>query len=440
MSDQQLIFQPNCQLSEEGQNQSQSQSQIEDNIPLRLVFLGNVDSGKTTLVSVLSNQDLDNGKGSARLKVFKHPHERECGRTSAIAIESGQIHQRKTMLIDLCGHERYLKTTLFGLNLVNPDYCLLIVGANMGISKMTLEHVTSALSLGYQIVICITKIDISPDHITNSTINALSKTIQKYDKRVMLLNQYKIANLTDQQIADFAKSYVPIIKISNVKGTGLEKLRTFLSRLPRVRQFDDQSQVEFSVDGHFHLKGIGHVLSGTICQGKIEIGDSLSLGTNRNNGFSAIEIKSIYHDDTPVKRLTAGHHCTIGVKDCQKKKSGQKLTIRRGMVAIDPQLSLKCKSREFTADIYILHHQTTISDRKSREGRGYQAIIHCNGIRQSAEIRKIHNEDGYIRSGDRAKVDFRFLYHDEYINPGSKFIFREGSSRGIGKVIGITIS
>lgn len=42
--------------------------------------------------------------------------------------------------LDLCGHEKYLKTTMFGLVGLMPDYAVIIVGANMGVSKMTREH------------------------------------------------------------------------------------------------------------------------------------------------------------------------------------------------------------------------------------------------------------------------------------------------------------
>ncbi len=419
----------------------QPSDQIEKNIPLRLVFLGNVDSGKTTLVSVLSKQKLDNGKGSARINIFKHPHEKNSGRTSAIAMEFCKVNNRKSILIDLCGHERYLKTTLFGLNLVNPDYCVIVVGANMGISKMTLEHITMALSLGYKLMICVTKIDISPEHITKATIEALQKTVEKYGKQLCPLNMFRVATMDTDLINSFTDNIIPLIKISNVKGTGIGKLKTLIKRLPAIRKYNNQSEVEFIVDDYFQLKGIGLVLSGTVSRGTLSVGDSLELGTNKNNGFTSIDIKSIYLDDQPVKTLTAGHHCTIGIKETNKKKSSQKINIRRGMVAVDPKLSTSRKGRVFTANIYILHHQTTISDSRDKvnkqDGHGYQAIIHCNGIRQSAEIIKIHNDTGYIRCGDRVKADFRFLYHDEYITPHSKFIFREGTSRGIGKITDI---
>lgn len=41
---------------------------------------------------------------------------------------------------DLCGHQKYLKTTLFGLTATSPDYVLLIIGANNGLIGMSKEH------------------------------------------------------------------------------------------------------------------------------------------------------------------------------------------------------------------------------------------------------------------------------------------------------------
>ncbi len=39
--------------------------------------------------------------------------------------------------IDLAGHEKYLKTTVFGLTGHAPQFAMLMVGANMGVIGMT---------------------------------------------------------------------------------------------------------------------------------------------------------------------------------------------------------------------------------------------------------------------------------------------------------------
>ena len=51
---------------------------------IRIAVIGNVDSGKSTLVGVLTKGELDDGRGAARAKVFNYNHEVENGRTSSI--------------------------------------------------------------------------------------------------------------------------------------------------------------------------------------------------------------------------------------------------------------------------------------------------------------------------------------------------------------------
>ena len=79
---------------------------------IRIGVLGNVDSGKTTLISVLKYGELDNGRGSARSKVFKHPHEKETGRTSSISHTYLNMEKKYISFVDMAGHQKYLKTTM----------------------------------------------------------------------------------------------------------------------------------------------------------------------------------------------------------------------------------------------------------------------------------------------------------------------------------------
>ena len=48
-------------------------------IDMRIAICGNVDSGKSTFVGVLTKGVLDNGRGSVRQKVFRHKHEMDTG-------------------------------------------------------------------------------------------------------------------------------------------------------------------------------------------------------------------------------------------------------------------------------------------------------------------------------------------------------------------------
>lgn len=57
----------------------------QNNIEIRVAVLGNADAGKSTLLGVLTQGRLDNGKGRARLNMFRHLHEIQSGRTSSIS-------------------------------------------------------------------------------------------------------------------------------------------------------------------------------------------------------------------------------------------------------------------------------------------------------------------------------------------------------------------
>ena len=62
--------------------QENMQSRREDDV--RGAVIGNVDSGKSTVVGVLTKSIMDDGRGSARKQVFNFSHEAANGRTSSI--------------------------------------------------------------------------------------------------------------------------------------------------------------------------------------------------------------------------------------------------------------------------------------------------------------------------------------------------------------------
>ena len=100
---------------------------------------------------------------------MKHKHEKDTGRTSSVSHYYIRNTETDTnySFVDLAGHEKYLKTTAYGLNGCCLDYVFLLVGANMGVLRMTKEHLGLAVSLKIPIVIIITKIDICPYQYLN---------------------------------------------------------------------------------------------------------------------------------------------------------------------------------------------------------------------------------------------------------------------------------
>jgi GTPase len=86
---------------------------------------------------------------------------------------------------------------------------------------------------------------------------------------------------------------------------------------------------------------------------------------------------------------------------------------------------------EFQATVRILQNHSTISKR-------YTPIIQCVGITQPANILRMDKE--YLRSYDESTIHFKFIYRPEYIEDGALFVFREGLTKGVGKIKSITIN
>lgn len=61
--------------------------------------------------------------------------------------------------VDLAGHEKYLKTTVFGLTGHLPDFCLIVVGSNAGVIGMAKEHLGLALALNLPVMCVVTKVN-----------------------------------------------------------------------------------------------------------------------------------------------------------------------------------------------------------------------------------------------------------------------------------------
>ena len=91
-----------------------------------IAILGNANSGKSTLIGILTNpllkdyaippEILDNGNGKSRHRVLQLKHEKDSGRTSSISYNYMTREQSKIItFVDLAGHESYLKTTISGI-------------------------------------------------------------------------------------------------------------------------------------------------------------------------------------------------------------------------------------------------------------------------------------------------------------------------------------
>lgn len=419
-------------------------------IDIRVAVCGNVDAGKSTFIGVLTKGQLDNGRGLARVNVFNHRHEVECGRTSSVSqqilgfsasgecvnynteihnLTWGDIIERSYKVIsfiDLAGHEKYLKTTVGGMTGNMPDYCFLMVGANMGVTRMTKEHLGLALALKIPVIIVVTKVDMCPENVLKQTLSDIQAILKMRGVRKMSMMVKTDADLMQSVKAVQQDRVVPIFLVSNVTGENLDMVRKFLNIVPPRIEWSllrDKSP-EVLIDQTYFVTGVGTVVGGTVMAGKIGANTTMLLGPDGNGAFVPVQIKSVHSKRVPVKQVSAGMSAGFALKKIKRS------TLRKGMVLVAAD-SKPEPSIYFEADVIILYHSTTIHT-------NYQPVIQCLTIRQSAKIVHINDKD-VMRTGDRARVLFKFLYRPEYLKEGMRVIFREGRCKGLGVITRVAI-
>ncbi|ETV71453.1 hypothetical protein, variant [Aphanomyces astaci] len=358
------------------------------------------------------------------------------------------------------GHERYLKTTVFGLTGMQPDIVVVVVGANMGVKKMTLEHLGITMSLEIPVVIALTKIDIAPKPVARDTLQTIRKCLRQYGKMGMLVKSLDEAVNAAKGLP--SNRLTPILPLSNVTGDGLDNLRHLLhcvdveALVRSAQSFSNQDNdhtnlgtlsdkslsawtpphglsVEMPIDDTYQVPGAGFVIAGTIVTGTIKTNDVVKIGPDHNGHFHKVVVRSIESMYIPLKEVVTGQTTALGIRSLNKKQVLNRGNFRKGMVLVNLATDEKpFVSRRFEAKVMILHHQTTITV-------GYQPMVNCRTIRQTAAITAIlgtdeNVEQRTIRTGDRAVIEFTFLHYAEFVKPGMRFVFRDGQAKGIGQV------
>ncbi|XP_077428150.1 GTP-binding protein 2-like isoform X3 [Vanacampus margaritifer] len=309
-------------------------------LDLRVAVLGNVDSGKSTLLGVLTQGELDNGRGRARLNLFRHLHEIQTGRTSSISFEilgfdsRGQVvnysdsrsaeeicesSSKMITFIDLAGHHKYLKTTVFGLTSYCPDFAMLVVSANTGIAGTTREHLGLAMALKVPIFIAVSKVDVCSRGGVERTLRQLERLLKQpgCNKVPLVVHTADDAVAAAQQFAP-AACVTPIFTLSSVSGKGLELLKVFLNILPPLSNSKQQEELmqqltEFQVDEIYSVPDVGTVVGGTLYSGVCREGERLAVGPTDEGGFLRVKVLSIQRNRSSCRLLRAGQAATLAL-------------------------------------------------------------------------------------------------------------------------------
>ncbi len=236
-------------------------------IALTIGTAGHVDHGKTTLVRYMTGTDTDRLEEEHRRGISIVPGYAE------LELPGG----RRASLVDVPGHERFVKNMVAGATGV--DAFLLVVAADDGVMPQTREHLDVLRVLGVR-----------------RGVVALTKT-DAVDEEMVELAELDVAELLESVCFE-----APIIPVSGVTGAGVDDLREALDELAEVPEDSGAGALaRLPVDRTFVLKGIGLVATGTLWSGEIQPGDILYTAAGRRP-----RVRGVQNHGRPAEVARAG--------------------------------------------------------------------------------------------------------------------------------------
>ena len=205
---------------------------------------GHIDHGKSTLIQALTGIDPD------RLE-----EEKRRGMTIDLGFASLTLPSGRLVgIVDVPGHARFIRNMLAGVH--GLDAVLLVVAADEGVMPQTVEHleIVDLLEIRRGLAL-LTKVDlVQPDWLELVTAE-LAETLAK-------------TSLRDAEI----------LPVSAQTGQGLDDLKRRLDALlESTPARADRRRPRLPVDRVFTISGFGTVVTGTLVDGSLKVGEEVEL-------------------------------------------------------------------------------------------------------------------------------------------------------------------
>ena len=259
---------------------------------------GHVDHGKSSLVQALTGTNPD-----------RWLEEQERGMTLDLGF--ARLHFDDGMeagIVDVPGHERFLHNMLAGA--AGMEVLLLVIAADDGVMPQTLEHLQILRYLNVQrVVVALTKIDLIP-----------------------LAEQGAACQRIHAQLAETIASDAFIFAVSTVTGVNLDLLKEFLhQQLASLPPRDPDAPAYMPIDRVFTLPGRGTIVTGTLMQGRVAVGDTVGiapLGTS-------VRVRSLQVFGEARDAATGGTRVALNIPGVERHQ------LARGAVIADPSFSAR---------------------------------------------------------------------------------------------------
>ena len=348
-----------------------------------LATAGHIDHGKSALVKALTGTDPD-----------RLPEEKARG----ITIDLGFAHlllsapstfnlQPSTFsvgLVDVPGHQDFVRNMIAGVGAI--DLALLAVAANEGWMPQTEEHFQILSYLGVQrLVVVLTKCDIAePGRVRDQVRETLRETLF---------------------------SNAPIIPTSVRTGAGLEDLKNALAHeFAALTPPRDIGKARLFVDRAFSLRGIGTVVTGTLMDGALHVGDSVFVQPSNISS----RIRSLQSHSHDVDVAQPGTRTAISLPDLRIQTD-----VKRGDVITSQQF-------ESASNLDIILTRSARLQRAAPIKSGTAAYVHHGTRRVLARI--ILAETNSLAAGDSGVAKLR-LDSPLLVFVGDRLIIRDASEQ-----------
>ena len=255
---------------------------------------GHVDHGKSTLIEALTGTHPD------RLK-------EELAREMTIELGFGWLtlpNGEEVGLVDVPGHRDFIENMLSGISGI--DAALLVIAADEGVMPQTKEHlaILDLLQIPAGLIV-VTKTDLASD---SGWLDLLEADIRS-------------------SVSDTVFKDAPIVRVSARTNTGLKELITNLQTLLENKPARlDLNRPRLPIDRVFSMSGFGTVVTGTLSDGHLSIGDEVEILPSGQKG----RVRGLQTHKKKEETAIPGSRTAVNISGVDTE------LIRRGEVVVHP--------------------------------------------------------------------------------------------------------
>jgi len=307
-------------------------------------ILGNVDSGKTSLLDKLRQTNLQSkeaGGITQKMGVTHFSNERIADITKGI---NKPVNIPGIMFIDTPGHQCFTNQRMCGVNI--SDLVIVVVDIFKGIEKQTMECIELLKSTKTPFIVAANKMDRiygwkePPIHKRDKPIH-LKQTFKNQSKKVnkeidRLLNDVELSFATNGLNArryfknQNMKEFISIVPMSAKTGDGVPDLLALINMLTS-KFFKKKLTISTEFTSGIFLESVkdiktGELISSIVTNGQLQTSHKVIFIDGKNEVSEAI-VKQIYQGTIKTSTLDASNDCKIRFKNNQSVKTGSRFFV-----------------------------------------------------------------------------------------------------------------